>query len=146
MGVLSSSPRRKKLDQSVHPHPTTYLVCEVIPSVLRLPRTGTWLQTLLPLALFFRVYVPCARSPDIHACLARVAEIRWKRCIPGSELGIARLRETIMLQMMYLRMTDTKSVAREGESVYPLTAILFWRICRAGDAAGEGIYRRKHIV
>lgn len=63
--------------------------------------------------------VPRARSPDIHACLAKVAEIRWKRCVPGSRLGIARLREAMMLQMMYLRMTDTKSAARQGEGVHP---------------------------
>lgn len=70
-----------------------------------------------PSCCIFFYDAPRARSPDIHACLAKVAEIRWKRCVPGSKLGIARLRETIMLQMMYLRMTDSKSAAREGEGV-----------------------------
>ena len=70
---------------------------------------------------------PRACSPDVHACFAKVAEIRWKRCVPGSQLAIARLRETIMLQMMYLRMTDTKSAAREGEGVYICLLSLFGR-------------------
>lgn len=73
------------------------------------------------------VAIPRACSPDIHACLAKVAEIRWRRCVPESRLGIARLRETIMLQMMYLRMTDTKSAAREGERVWTVFPVIFVR-------------------
>ncbi|CAM9335653.1 unnamed protein product [Laminaria digitata] len=56
-------------------------------------------------------------SSDASACLAKVAQLRWKRCTPGSRLGIARLRDAIARQTSYLHMADIKSGAMEGESV-----------------------------